>query len=272
MKLKIVDWLKKHLWHMGLLVLALIILAPILISALAPRVSSEVSADGLLGYIIQAVSAAGTIFLAHVAIRQNERFKEENDLAQQRLEELTKRSNELSIIGKVFDYERNKLAEIRQAGDALIHACDPETMNKEIFGYLGEHSIRTAKKIDAPLLAQRINNSFSGFCIALRCDPQYADGNNTLTASALYLSNKARKYLDTLLDVLERADQKDEDTENSKSSIREALEQAITLFNIQYWQMISEKTKRIDTIIYENKSLDEIKEMCSFFKEGEKPK
>lgn len=144
--MKIVDWLKKHLWHMGLLVLALIILAPILISALAPRVSSEVSADGLLGYIIQAVSAAGTIFLAHVAIRQNERFKEENDLAQQRLEELTKRSNELSIIGKVFDYERNKLAEIRQAGDALIHACDPETMNKEIFGYLGEHSIRTAKK------------------------------------------------------------------------------------------------------------------------------
>ena len=86
------------------------------------------------------------------------------------------------------------------------------------------------------------------------------------------MSNKARKYLDTLLDVLERADQKDEDTENSKSSIREALEQAITLFNIQYWQMISEKTKRIDTIIYENKSLDEIKEMCSFLKEGEKAK
>lgn len=272
MKFQISKWFKKHIWCIVLTVFAVLILVPVLITILAPSVSSEISADGMLGYIIQSVSAAGTILLAYVAIRQNGRFKEENDLAQQRLEELTKKSNELSIIGKVFDYERNKLAEIRQAGDALIHACDPETMNKEIFGYLGEHSIRTAKKIDAPLLAQRINNSFSGFCIALRCDPQYADGNNTLTASALYLSNKARKYLDTLLDVLERADQKDEDTENSKSSIREALEQAITLFNIQYWQMISEKTKRIDTIIYENKSLDEIKEMCSFLKEGEKPK
>lgn len=270
MKLKIADWLKKHLWYMGLLVLTLIILTPILISVLAPRVSSEVSADGLLGYIIQSVSAAGTILLAYVAIRQNERFKEENDLAQQRLEELTKRANELSIIGKVLDYERNKLAEIRQAGDALIHACDPETMIKEIFGYLGEHSIITDRKIDAPLLAQRINNSFLGFCIALRCDPQYADGNNMLTASARYLSNKARKYFDALLDVLERADQKDEDTENTKSSIREELEQAIMHFNIQYWRMITEKTERIDTIIYENKSFDEIKEMCSFLKEGEK--
>lgn len=88
MKLKITDWLKKHLWYMGLLVLALIILAPILISALAPRVSSEVSADGLLGYIIQAVSAAGTILLAYVAIRQNKKFKEENDKAQERLEKI----------------------------------------------------------------------------------------------------------------------------------------------------------------------------------------
>lgn len=272
MKSQISKWFKKHIWCIVLTVFAVLILVPVLITILAPSVSSEISADGMLGYIIQSVSAAGTILLAYVAIRQNERFKEENDLAQQRLEELTKRANELSIIGKVFDYERNKLAEIRQAGDALIHACDPETMVKELFGYFGEHSIKTAKKIDAPLLDQRISNSFSGFCIALQCDPQYADGNNALTASALYLSNNARKYLDALLDVLAREDQKDEDTENSKSSIREALEQAITLFNIQYWQMISEKTKRIDTIIYENKSLDEIKEMCSFLKEGEKAK
>lgn len=73
------------------------------------------------------------------------------------------------------------------------------------------------------------------------------------------MSNNARKYLDTLLDVLAREDQKDEDTEDVNSSIREALEQAIKLFSIHYWRMIAEKTKKIDTIIYENKSLDEIK-------------
>lgn len=262
--MKFADWLKKYRRYVVIIALTLIIPTPILISVLAPHVSSEVSADGLLGYIIQSVSAAGTILLAYVAIRQNEKFKEENDLAQQRLEELTKRANELSIIGKVFDYERNKLAEIRQAGDALIHACDPETMAKELFGYLGEHSIKTAKKIDAPLLNQRINNSFSGFCIALQCDPQYADGNNTLTVSALHLSNNARKYLDTLLDVLVREGQRDEDTEDANSKSREALEQAITLFSIKYWQMIAEKTKKIDTIIYENKSLDEVKKCVLF--------
>lgn len=264
MKFQISKWFKKHIWCIVLTVFAVLILVPVLITILAPSVSSEISADGMLGYIIQSVSAAGTILLAYVAIRQNKRFKEENDLAQQRLEELTKRANELSIIGKVFDYERNKLAEIRQAGDALIHACDPETMAKELFGYLGEHSIKTAKKIDAPLLNQRINNSFSGFCIALQCDPQYADGNNTLTVSALHLSNNARKYLDTLLDVLVREGQRDEDTKDANSKSREALEQAITLFSIKYWQMIAEKTKKIDTIIYENKSLDEVKKCVLF--------
>lgn len=63
-----------------------LILTPIIIRACSPSVSSEISADGLLSYIIQAVSAAGTIFLAYVAIRQNEQFKLENDKTQERLE------------------------------------------------------------------------------------------------------------------------------------------------------------------------------------------
>ena len=268
MENQVFEWVKEHKRCIILIVLIIFILVPVLITIFAPSVSSEISADGTLGYIIQAVSAAGTISLAYITIQQNRNFKEENDHAQERLEDLAQRANELSIIGKVFDYERNKLIEIRQAGDALIRACDPEAMNQEVIGYLGRHSMKTALKIDAPLLAQRINNAFSGFCIALRCVPQYADGQNTLTESALCLSNIARKYFDTILDALTRERQENEDEESTNSNVRETLEQAITCFKSLYWKMIDEKTKEIDAIIYENKSLDEIKKMCSFFEEG----
>lgn len=57
----------------------IVVLVPLLIWWLAPKVNSEISADGLLGYIIQALSAFGTISLAYVAIWQNEKYKEEND-------------------------------------------------------------------------------------------------------------------------------------------------------------------------------------------------
>lgn len=58
-------WFKKHIWCIILIALVVLILVPVLITILAPSVSSEISADGLLGYIIQAVSAIGTILLAY---------------------------------------------------------------------------------------------------------------------------------------------------------------------------------------------------------------
>ena len=84
-----------------MIALVVLVSVPILITILAPSVSSEISADGMLGYVIQAISTGGTIFLAYVAIRQNEKFKEENDRTQERLEKIAANANELSIVAKI---------------------------------------------------------------------------------------------------------------------------------------------------------------------------
>ena len=76
MKSQVSEWFKEHRWCIILIALVVLVSVPILITILAPSVSSEISADGMLGYVIQAISAGGTIFLAYVAIRY---FKESYD-------------------------------------------------------------------------------------------------------------------------------------------------------------------------------------------------
>ena len=126
MKFRISMWFKKHIWCIILIALVVLILVPVLITILAPSVSSEISADGLLGYIIQAVSAIGTILLAYVAIRQNEKFKEENDKTQERLEKIALNANELSVIGKVIEYEYTNIAKLTEKVEKYYTACSAD--------------------------------------------------------------------------------------------------------------------------------------------------
>lgn len=120
MKSQVSEWFKEHRWCIILIALVVLVSVPILITILAPSVSSEISADGMLGYVIQAISAGGTIFLAYVAIRQNEKFKEENDRTQERLEKIAANANELSIIAKIIEYESANIARLTEKQDSII--------------------------------------------------------------------------------------------------------------------------------------------------------
>ena len=137
MKSQISEWFKEHKRGVILIALAVLILVPILITIFAPSVFSEISADGMLGYVIQAISAAGTIFLAYVAIRQNEKFKEENDKIQERLEKIAMNANELSIIAKIIEYESANIARLTEKTSTYFNACAID----EIAEYLKRNNI-----------------------------------------------------------------------------------------------------------------------------------
>lgn len=83
-----------------------IIAVPLFINYLAPKVSSEITADGLLSYIISAGTATGTILLAYIAVWQNKKFQKENTVIQERLEKLTREANEIS--SKMLEMEESK--------------------------------------------------------------------------------------------------------------------------------------------------------------------
>lgn len=54
----------------------------------------------------------GTVSLGLLAVWQNERFKKENDIAQERLERLSQQSNELAIINKILEHEERRIEKI----------------------------------------------------------------------------------------------------------------------------------------------------------------
>lgn len=83
-----------------------IIAVPLFINYLAPKASSEITADGLLSYIISAGTATGTILLAYIAVWQNKKFQKENTVIQERLEKLTREANEIS--SKMLEMEESK--------------------------------------------------------------------------------------------------------------------------------------------------------------------
>ena len=71
---------------------------------------------------------ASTVALGLLAVWQNQKFKEENDKAQERLEELTKQANELSIIGRMIDNKSKKLDNLRHAFSDFEAACNVGTI------------------------------------------------------------------------------------------------------------------------------------------------
>ena len=51
---------------------------------------------------------ASTIILGLLALWQNQRFKEENDKSQERLEKISNRTNELQIISQLIEHENER--------------------------------------------------------------------------------------------------------------------------------------------------------------------
>lgn len=65
-----------------------------------------------------------TIALGILAVWQNQKFKEENDKSQERLEKLTIQANELSIISKIIEAESIRIEQTNHALDKIYSYCD----------------------------------------------------------------------------------------------------------------------------------------------------
>ena len=97
-----------------------------------------------------------TVSLGLLAVWQNKKFKEENDLSQARLEKLTTQANELSVISKIIEYETANYEELRKAIQSFEKALDfyptmtelrqkgETTTGREIVFITESHRIRLA--------------------------------------------------------------------------------------------------------------------------------
>ena len=230
-----------------------LILTPIIIRACSPSVSSEISADGLLSYIIQAVSAAGTIFLAYVAIRQNEQFKLENDKTQERLEKIALTANELSIIAKVIEYESSNLSRLVEASTQFFYACSVE----EIIAFLRKNVLSGSSaeiSLAIELRKNKVSQAFSDVSDEVMLD---FDNHRNVEDVICSITNLYKATI-TLLDKIR---QSLEDSDNNIVDEARAVIEAKKQYRENINLIIKRKRILLDSIVFNNFSYAQIKEI-----------
>lgn len=194
---------------------------------------------------------ASTVSLGLLAVWQNKRFKEENDTAQARLEQLVKQSNELSTINKIIEIEFERYNQIIEAFDLFSKKCDPQTIATT-------HSDNTSSLIDRissmVKLENEIDQSFFQMARVLRIDSSLVvndlDPLKKATVEYYFLSKKTVQKL-----------QKPSETDASRE-----IDGLITLRKNyidqreRYIHVLQDKLKRV---VYGNMTLDEIKKEYS---------
>lgn len=190
---KILDWIKNHIvasWAVLSIVFAILVHITFYIAAPTKWLVAKWAPGDILTYV-------GTVSLGLLAVWQNSRFKEENDIAQQRLERLTVQANELTTINKIIEIESARLERLRTAFDEFSTACDSQTLTA-IYADAAV-SPNAPLEITAAMVAaeHRIDNAFFALSRELRSDSKLSTNDNSLlkvTIGNYY--NAAKKFVD----------------------------------------------------------------------------
>ena len=202
------------------------------------------SAGEILTYV-------STVSLGLLAVWQNKRFKEENDAAQDRLEQLVKQSNELSAINKIIEIEFERYNQIIEAFDLFSNRCDPQTIATT-------HSDNISNLIESissmVKLENEIDQSFFKMARVLRID-------SSLVVNDLDPLKKAvvEYYLlaKQTVQKLQKTPQTDASREIDGLII---LRKTFIEQREQYIHVLQDKLRRV---VYGNMTLEEIKKMYS---------
>lgn len=117
-------FIKEHLiqtWIVASMVFAILIHILFVTDAPCDKLQAQWGAGDILTY-------TSTVALGLLAVWQNQKFKEENDKAQKRLEKLTQQANELAIIGKIIDNRSAKLQRLQACFFELEIVSSPGTI------------------------------------------------------------------------------------------------------------------------------------------------
>lgn len=121
-------WIKNHLiliWVFCSVVFAFTVHC--LFSKIAPCewLAAKWSAGDILTY-------TSTVALGLLAVWQNKKFKEESDESQNRMEKLSLKSNELSIISKIIEREDKRISRLNSLKVDFFDACKTEGISSDL--------------------------------------------------------------------------------------------------------------------------------------------
>lgn len=211
---------------------------------------AEWEAGDILTYV-------STVALGLLALWQNKRFKEENDISQARLEKLTEQANEQTIINKIIEIESGKLSETKKAISIFSDICDPVLNFPNMFaGQLNSEQELHERFYMCAIQKRKIDESFSELFRTLNVD------SNTENRFAHRFLADATKYKNAVEIAIQQISRMSHDVEAMISDKElESLHTIRNEFDESRNDFICHREELLRKIIFDNLSMDEIKDL-----------
>lgn len=243
-------FIKEHLiqtWIIASIVFAILIHILFVTDAPCDKLQAQWGAGDILTY-------ASTVALGLLAVWQNQKFKEENDKAQERLEELTKQANELSIIGRIIDNKSKKLDNLRHAFSDFEAACNVGTITSLCISstkIASAHSKLSEHAQKLPRLCNMLETEIAG-----NWGVKYKD----ISSKIFKLNSLALKIVDQCSGVVSAKENKKTYDDGKITALLKEYAEAYDEFSEARDSYIMETEFLLNAISYKNITLEEIRE------------
>lgn len=243
-------FIKEHLiqtWIIASIVFAILIHILFVTDAPCDKLQAQWGAGDILTY-------ASTVALGLLAVWQNQKFKEENDKAQERLEELTKQANELSIIGRIIDNKSKKLDNLRHAFSDFEAACNVGTITSLCISstkIASAHSKLSEHAQKLPRLCNMLETEIAG-----NWGVKYKD----ISSKIFKLNSLALKIVDQCSGVVSTKENKKTYDDGKITALLKEYAEAYDEFSEARDSYIMETEFLLNAISYKNITLEEIRE------------
>ena len=240
------EWVEKHLfltWIISSGLFAFVIHCSFSITAPNEWLVAKWSAGDILTFV-------STVALGLLAVWQNKKFKEENDAAQDRLENLSKKANELSAVSKIIEHESENIARLRTKTQNLIDACNTEATLADLLDI--SHQPDDFKKLFLKIKTNNRNKQIRLCTIELLSELK-SYSNETDVIKLIHLTSK---YSECSIQLTQKVGvgSPDDDTYMEKTN---AEREFVTNFS----NFISNRVALLDKAIFYDLTLDQIKAM-----------
>lgn len=238
------------IWAIGSIVFAFVIHWLFSIEPTVEFFRAKWSAGDILTY-------ASTIILGLLALWQNQRFKEENDKSQERLEKISNRTNELQIISQLIEHENERINLLRKLFQEFFEVCSCSNIVAE---YRDTSKNKADNLSSSTRRASQIRISYQILIQQLLMDKRKNTQVDSLVEYAGKLSTSAiGLILSFTIEQEESHLKNDENGEikrltNKQLQIEEAL-------NKEFYIYITALEKERNALLFEDHSLKELQEM-----------
>lgn len=243
-------FIKEHLiqtWIIASIVFAILIHILFVTDAPCDKLQAQWGAGDILTY-------ASTVALGLLAVWQNQKIKEENDKAQERLEELTKQANELSIIGRMIDNKSKKLDNLRHAFSDFEAACNVGTITSLCVSstkIASAHSKLSEHTQKLPRLCNILETEIAG-----NWGVEFTD----ISSQIFKLNSLALKIVDQCSGIVSAKGNKETYDDGKITALLKEYAEAYDEFSEARASYIMETEFLLNAISYKNITLEEIRE------------